>query len=65
MNRFFTTAITVSILLLLCLSAASAQDLVGKDAPPIGASEWINAEADTTLKTFKGKIIFLEFTATW
>jgi len=64
----YTTVRTASILLLvlaLSASTAQAQDLVGKTAPPIDAQEWLNAEEGMSLKKLKGKIIFLEFTATW
>jgi len=51
--------------LLILISAGYAHAQEGKKAPALAAQDWINADKDTTLKTFEGKIIFVEFTATW
>lgn len=59
------TATILLLVLVLSASAAQAQGLIGKSAPPIDAEEWLNAEEGMSLKKLKGKIVFLEFTATW
>ena len=39
---------------------------VGKDAPPIQASAWLNWKGDSpTLDTLKGRVVLLEFWGTW
>jgi hypothetical protein len=58
--------ISITVLVLLTSAAMAQQSgLIGKPAPPINAKEWINGTEKLTLEDFKGKIIFLEFTATW
>lgn len=54
--------------LLLAASAgdASAQLGPGASAPEIDAKEWWNApDAGTTLEALRGRVVFLEFWATW
>ena len=65
MGRFARTASVTALLIFLCTTAAQAQSLVGKPAPPISAKEWLNTEEPLTLKKLKGKIVFIDFTATW
>ena len=51
------------------MAAASAAGawtpLTGKDAIPIKVDEWINAAEGQTLEDLRGKVILLEFWATW
>lgn len=37
----------------------------GEKAPEISAEEWINADDDVSLETFRGKHVVVEFWATW
>src|SRR5579863_659621 len=36
-----------------------------KPAPPIVASEWFNSPAATSLESFRGKVVLLDFWGTW
>jgi len=65
MGKFARTASAAAVLILLCASTVQAQSLVGKPAPPINAKEWLNAEEPLSLEKLKGKIVFIDFTATW
>ena len=38
---------------------------VGQPAPDISAKEWINLKAPATLASLRGKVVLLEFWATW
>lgn len=38
---------------------------VGQPAPAISAKEWINLKAQPTLESLRGKVVLLEFWATW
>ena len=38
---------------------------VGQPAPDISAKEWINVKAPPTLASLRGKVVLLEFWATW
>ena len=65
MGKFARTVSAAAVLILLCASVAQAQNLVGKPAPPISAKEWLNTEEPLSIEKLKGKIVFIDFTATW
>ena len=46
-------------------SMASAQLPVGAPAPEIEAKTWFNEPAGTSLEDLRGRVVFLEFWATW
>ena len=62
----------LTVLSVLCLMfvlsadalALTASPLIGKKAPEISAGSWINSEP-LTLKALKGKVVVIEFFATW
>lgn len=39
--------------------------LENKVAPALEVENWINAEADTTLESFKGKVVVIDFWGVW
>lgn len=58
------------LLLLLGLTlcggnSAEAQLPVGATAPEIEAKDWFNEPAGTSLASLRGKVVFIEFWATW
>jgi hypothetical protein len=58
------------LLLFLALSfggaqAAAAQLPVGATAPEIEGKDWFNGPAGTSLAELRGRVVFLEFWATW
>lgn len=54
------------MLALLCLTTiASAQLPAGSKAPALEAKEWFNQPEGVDLSDLKGKVIFVEFWATW
>lgn len=44
---------------------AGETDLVGKEPPAIAAEGWLNAEKPIALPDLKGKVVVVEFWATW
>ncbi len=44
---------------------ASAENLVGKEPPEIKAEGFLNAEKPVTLAALRGKVVVVEFWATW
>jgi thiol-disulfide isomerase/thioredoxin len=42
-----------------------AMPAVGQPAPEISAKEWLNIKASPTLGSLRGKVVLLEFWATW
>lgn len=61
-KTLFTAAILLCLILLVIQPAA--QNAVGDMAPEIRAGEWINS-APLTLASLRGKVVILEFWATW
>jgi thiol-disulfide isomerase/thioredoxin/Leucine-rich repeat (LRR) protein len=39
--------------------------LEGKAAPQLSATNWLNAEADSALQDYRGKVVLVEFWGTW
>ncbi len=56
-----------SLLLAACCLAPSlpAQVWVGGDAPDFEAKAWFNEPAATNIGDLHGKVVFIEFWATW
>ncbi len=54
---------------ILCVAAftgsAAAQAGAGALAPEIDAKDWFNSPPGTTLADLRGKVVFVEFWATW
>jgi thiol-disulfide isomerase/thioredoxin len=46
-------------------SVGFAQVGVGSYAPEIEAKEWFNSPPGTSLTELRGKVVFVEFWATW
>lgn len=46
-------------------SPLAAQLPVGARAPEIEASAWFNEPAGTSLQDLRGRVVFIEFWATW
>jgi len=44
---------------------AAAQPRVGAEAPEIAAAKWFNTDGEVSLAKLKGKIVVVEFWATW
>ena len=59
-------ALLSALLLAVTAGEAAAQLGVGTPAPELEAKEWWNApEAGTTLEDLRGRVVFVEFWATW
>jgi thiol-disulfide isomerase/thioredoxin len=61
--RRFATACALVVLALGVV--VLAEGLVGKEPPEIKAEGWFNAEKGPTLADLKGKVVVVEFWATW
>ena len=60
------TLLLSALFLAASAGEASAQLGPGATAPEIEAKEWWNAPAaGTTLEELRGRVVFLEFWATW
>jgi thiol-disulfide isomerase/thioredoxin len=59
--RLFATA----VLTLGLAPATAAQVWIGADAPEIEVKQWFNSESDASISELRGKVIMLEFWATW
>lgn len=59
--------IGIGIALLAAASAARAEwnSLLGKEAPSVTVESWINPAEGETLEDLRGRVILLEFWATW
>ena len=51
--------------LVAALTGPAAAQSVGSMAPEIDAKEWFNPPPATTLADLRGKVVFVEFWATW
>ena len=53
--------------LLLAVTAANAEwmDLTGKEAPSFAVEKWFNQPDGSSIADLRGKVILLEFWATW
>jgi len=49
----------------LCAAPLAAQLPAGSPAPEIEASAWYNDPAGTSLEELRGRVVFIEFWATW
>ncbi|HRU05816.1 MAG TPA: redoxin domain-containing protein [Candidatus Brocadiia bacterium] len=61
-------AVTVALALTTALGAwrqAAAEPKAGSVAPEISAAKWFNTEGEVSLAKLKGKIVVVEFWATW
>jgi thiol-disulfide isomerase/thioredoxin len=54
-----------ALLVLAALPGAAAAQSVGSMAPEVDAKEWFNPPPATTLAELRGKVVFVEFWATW
>lgn len=63
-----TRAFGIMLAIVMIMAPAcvvEADGFVGKPAPEIQVEEWINAPERTNLATLRGKVVLLEFWATW
>lgn len=51
--------------LLLWAAPCRADVSVGQAAPDLRITEWLNADGPVTIEGLRGKVILLEFWATW
>ena len=51
--------------LLLASGATAPGQIPGQNAPEISADQWFNDPPGTSLADLRGRVIFLEFWATW
>lgn len=58
------TTLVVALLVIATVSA-TAQIAVGEQAPEVNAAEWINADRPVSLQALRGRIVVVEFWATW
>ena len=63
-KTFLFTLLLALMVLIGCSSAQNSSPLVGQSAPEIQASKWLN-DNPTSLKDLKGKVVVVEFWATW
>lgn len=64
--RIFAVAAVVALLALgLRAQAGGEKNFVGKEPPEIKAEGWINSEKPVSLANLKGKVVVVEFWATW
>lgn len=57
---------TIALSLLLAASSVGAwDDFTGQQAPSITVETWFNQSEGATLEDFRGKVVLLEFWATW
>lgn len=57
--------IATALLTLSLAPAAAAQVWIGADAPEIEVKQWFNIESETSISELRGKVIMLDFWATW
>lgn len=56
---------TLGVAVALMATPLAAQLPVGSPAPEIEAGEWFNDPAGTSLEELRGRVVFIEFWATW
>jgi len=58
--------VLLPLLASVCFTAlASAQLPVGAKAPALDAKEWFNQPAGLDVEDLRGRVVFVEFWATW
>jgi uncharacterized protein (TIGR03435 family) len=67
MNQFFKLVFTTLFLSSLCFFTRGAVPLIGENPPLLQATELLQAPADAKMngEALKGKVVILEFWATW
>ncbi len=65
MRHFDRLALTFVLAFGLAATSAKAQLKVGDVAPPVTVTDWVKGKPMDVLKDNKGKVIVLEFWATW
>ena len=54
-----------AVLLLALVATATGQTPPGQNAPEISVDQWFNDPPGTSLADLRGRVVFLEFWATW
>ncbi len=58
-------AIALGLLALSTAARAEWNSLIGQKAPPVKVKKWINPAEGEALEDLQGKVVLLEFWATW